>query len=223
VKSSIGRFGFFHQRVCWFPTLRGWLAILVILALSEYGAIHEIHPFLAPNEPTPAGAMVIEGWVDDVAVKDAIRWVRARHYHPLFVTGAPIVKGATFFEFGNIAELTAASVRSLSDGMVEAQPVPTPDASKDRTFASALALKDWMAAHGGIPPEITVFSEGPHSRRSWLLYQKAFGASARIGIIASPPVGYDPLHWWKTSEGFRTVTDEAIAYGYARLIFWPPS
>jgi len=32
----------------------------------------------------------------------------------------------------------------------------------------------------------------------------------------------DPLQcWWKTSAGVRSVISEAIAYGYARLLFRP--
>ena len=76
---------------------------------------------------------------------------------------------------------------------------------------------------GGIAPKITVLSVGPHSRRSRLLFQKAFGDSATIGVIAAPPQGYDSRRWWIYSEGVRTVISEAIAYGYARLIFWRTS
>ena len=30
---------------------------------------------------------------------------------------------------------------------------------------------------------------------------------------------YDPRHWWKSSQGVRSVLDEMIAYGYARFLF----
>ena len=62
---------------------------------------------------------------------------------------------------------------------------------------------------------------GPHARRSRLLFEKAFGRDTRVGIIALEDRDYDPAHWWKSSQGVRTVTDELIAYGYARLLFHP--
>jgi hypothetical protein len=203
--------------------VRGWLAIILILGATGYGAIHELHPFLAPIDPLPDGALVIEGWVDDAGVRKAVQWAEQRHYSPVFVTGGPITKGASFSEFGNLAEWTASSIRQRSEGRIEPQAVPFEQTSRDRTYTSAIALKAWMQQHGGIPPRFTVFSEGPHSRRSSLLFKKAFGDSAKIGVIASPPENYDAQHWWKSSEGFRTVTDEAIAYLYARLLFWRSS
>jgi len=55
-----------------------------------------------------------------------------------------------------------------------------------------------------------------------LLYEKAFGKGSEVGIIAVPDHGYDAKRWWASSKGFRDVTDEAIAYVYARLIFRAP-
>jgi hypothetical protein len=215
--------GLLRLRTCWLPTVRGWLAIIVILTAVACGAVRELHPFLAPMDPLPDGALVIEGWVNDAAMKNALLWVDQRHYYPVFVTGGPIAKGAAFSEFGNLAEWTAASVRQSSEGRIEPQPVPFAETSRDRTFTSAIALKAWMEQHGGILPKITVFSEGPHSRRSHLLYQKVFRYDAKIGVISSPPQNYDANRWWTSSEGFRTVTDETIAYLYARLLFWRSS
>ena len=45
------------------------------------------------------------------------------------------------------------------------------------------------------------------------------GPGVKVGIIAVEPQDYDPRRWWASSAGFRAVTDEAIAYLYARLIF----
>ena len=62
-------------------------------------------------------------------------------------------------------------------------------------------------------------SSGAHSRRTRLLFQKAFGDGVTIGIVASPEREFDPRRWWTSSSGFRTVTSEIIAYLYARFIF----
>jgi len=64
-------------------------------------------------------------------------------------------------------------------------------------------------------------SMGPHARRSRLLFAKAFSPEVRVGIISLEERDFDPAHWWTSSQGFRTVVDELIAYSYARLLFRP--
>jgi hypothetical protein len=72
-----------------------------------------------------------------------------------------------------------------------------------------------------MPAEFNLISVGPHARRSRLLFEKAFGREVRVGIIALESQDYDPQHWWRSSMGVRVVTDELIAYSYARLLFHP--
>ncbi len=42
-----------------------------------------------------------------------------------------------------------------------------------------------------------------------------------VGLIAGKDLSYDPVKWWNSSRGFRTVTNEALAYLYAKLFFHP--
>jgi uncharacterized SAM-binding protein YcdF (DUF218 family) len=101
------------------------------------------------------------------------------------------------------------------------QAVPSGYVYKDRTYTEAVALSNWLRQHGTLPKEINLISLGAHARRSRLLFEKAFGKSTRVGIIAVEDRNYDPAHWWKTSEGVRSVISETIAYGYARFLFSP--
>ena len=64
-----------------------------------------------------------------------------------------------------------------------------------------------------------VVTEDVHARRTWLLFQEAFGKGIKVGIIAVPNPDYDADHWWRSSEGFREVIGEAVAYAYAKLLF----
>jgi hypothetical protein len=54
-----------------------------------------------------------------------------------------------------------------------------------------------------------------------LLFQKAMGEKVTIGITAIEDRNYDPKKWWAGSYGVRAMVDEAVAYGYARLLFRP--
>ncbi len=84
----------------------------------------------------------------------------------------------------------------------------------------AVALKQWWRAHGMAPTNVNLFSVGPHARRSRLLFKRALGKEVSVGVVAFSPGDYDVRHWWRSSQGFRTVTSEFIAYCYARAMFW---
>ena len=91
---------------------------------------------------------------------------------------------------------------------------------RDRTMHSALAAQRWFSDRHETVTSFDVVTLGPHARRSRLLYQRAFGKSARVGIIALPDPDYDPRAWWHSSEGVREVLGESLAYAYARFLFW---
>lgn len=102
------------------------------------------------------------------------------------------------------------------------QPVTCWEGQNDRTYHSALALKKWFRESGLHPNSIDVVTQGPHARRTRLLFQLTFGNEVRVGIIGVRDTDYDPVHWWRSSEGVRDVIDEWIAYLYARFLFSPP-
>ena len=91
--------------------------------------------------------------------------------------------------------------------------------TRDRTYGSAVALRDWLHAHQITLTHLNVLTEGAHARRTWMLYQKAFGKTVTVGIISVPSPDFAPGDWWRNSEGVREVIDESIAYLYARFIF----
>jgi hypothetical protein len=209
-----------HQR-CMMPTWRGWIAILLTVTLATSMAVRNAYNFLAVTDPVPGGYLVVEGWGPDLFMQDAISEFRRNHYKEMFVTGGPIEKSAMFCEFKTYAELaTATLVRMGFDpGLLHA--IPARKVRQDRTYTSALALKKWLREHGMNVTSLTIISMGPHSRRSRLLYQKAFGNKIKVGIIAVEDQETDPQHWWTNSQGFRSVTDEMVAYVYARFLFHP--
>ncbi len=99
--------------------------------------------------------------------------------------------------------------------------VPCFDAKRDRTYASALAVRTWLEQNRPDVTAVNVLTVSEHARRSRLLFQKAMGDRFRVGIISVPNADYDGHHWWRSSEGVRETIGEAIAYVYARFFFWP--
>jgi uncharacterized SAM-binding protein YcdF (DUF218 family) len=97
--------------------------------------------------------------------------------------------------------------------------VPAAKVKRDRTYVSAVALRDWFRQRGPAPAALNVVTTDVHARRTRLLFEKAFGAGTRIGIIAVPDDRFDGVRWWRTSEGVRTVFSESLGYFYARVFF----
>jgi hypothetical protein len=139
----------------------------------------------------------------------------------VYVTGGTIEKGGPLSAYKTYAELGTATLVALGLSTNIVQPVPAPRVKRDRTYACAVALKKWIDEHGTQLTRVNLVTVGPHARRSRLLFQKTLGKDVPIGVIAIPEPDYDERHWWRSSQGFRVVTDEAIAYLYARLLFRP--
>lgn len=213
--------GLLHRRQCLVPTWRALLLLVLLAAGLCLLMLTTIHPFLAVNAPVAGGAMVVEGWLPDYALKEALLDFQKGGHTKLYVTGGPLEAGAPLSEYASYAELGAAVLNRLGVDTNLLQAVPAPRVKQDRTYASALALKQWLEDHGVKCRRLTVVSEGPHARRSRLLFQEAFGPDVQVGIISIQPWHYEPKRWWRSSQGVRVVIGETLAYGYARLLFSP--
>ncbi len=148
------------------------------------------------------------------------------HRHPyvgIYVTGEPFEEGDPYIGFRNLADFTVARLVQMGAPAESLHAVPAPLVGKDRTYSMAFTLKQRLEADGVSTAKINVISTGPHSRRSRLLYRRAFGPQSQVGIMGITDNEFDPDHWWRTSTGVRTVVGETIAYLYARFVFRPPA
>jgi len=187
-------------------------------ALLVFGA----YPFLAITRRAQTDWLIVEGWVHPHAIKAAVEEFRAGHYRQALSTGGP-VEGTGPYRNDYNTSAHVGYTRLLQEGLAtnQANYVVCKVRDRDRTYSSALALREWFAARGQQPESINVLTETVHSRRSRLLFQKAFGPSVQVGVISVLPDDYPPGHWWKYSAGVKDVFSEGIAYLYVRLFFWP--
>lgn len=202
------------------PTALGWAILALITVIAFLITLLGIQSFLAVNQPNQSEVMVVEGWLPDFALDEALREFNQRHGRLLLVTGGPIEQGHMLVSYKNFAELAAAILEQLGLDRRRIRVIPAPDVLKDRTYASALALKAWLKQAPFPIKAINLVSLGAHARRSRLLFEKALGPGLAVGIIAIPDRRYDPRAWWKSSTGVRLTLDELIAYLYARFLFW---
>lgn len=191
--------------------------VLLALAILFVAFVAGLYPFLAPDHPAAdSGALVIEGWIADAPLREALAWADAHGVESIYLTGGPITTGSWLAPWKTYPEMTAARLEAMGlAGRYEIRAFPAPDTRKDRTFLAAVTLRDALGTNA--PASMTLASEGPHVRRSALLFRRAFGDATRIGTLPLTPTDFDRSDWWHSSAGVRTILSEAIAYPYALL------
>lgn len=210
-----------RRRQCLVPTWRGLVLAAGLAGLLAWTAALNVLPFLASSEAAPGGVLVVEGWVPDYVFAEAAAEFRRQRYERLFVTGGPVERGALLQDYPDFASLGAATLLRMGMPPAAVEAVPASAVIRDRTYASAMALRSRLLARGSLPGAVHVVSHGAHARRTRLLFQAALGDAVRVGITAVPDRDFDPDHWWASSEGVRIVIGETIAYAYARFLFRP--
>src|SRR5580704_13331507 len=126
--------GFLQHRECLVPTWRGWLVLLFAITAFVVFTIRSIGSFLALNDPVENGALVVEGWLPDYALQEAITEFNKGHHSQIFVTGGPLENGAPLSEYRTFAELGAATLMRLGLNTNAVQAVPAPKVRLDRTY-----------------------------------------------------------------------------------------
>jgi hypothetical protein len=212
-------FGLLRRRELVVPSLRGLLILGILIAAAGWLFLRTVQPFLAVNRPVGGEVMVVEGWIPDYAMREALAIFRSRPYRLMITTGGPMPQGMAFSSFGTYAEFAAAAMRDFGLSGDSVTAVPSPDVGRDRTYQEGVSLGEWLRARPGAFTRVDVVSFSTHARRSRLLYRMALGPEVEVGVLAPRDLGYDPAAWWKTSNGFRRVSDEVLAYLYAKLVF----
>jgi uncharacterized SAM-binding protein YcdF (DUF218 family) len=184
--------------------------------------VFEIHPFLAETRPVESKIMVVEGWLNEFSLRQVAKEFKDGNYRQIYTTGGP-VEGSGRYESDPMTLASVAAGRLKKFGVPPecVQMVPSRVVDRDRTFGSAVALRNWFDEHKTSVRNFNLFTEGPHARRSQLLFQEAFGSEAKVGVIAISSPDYDAKHWWHYSEGVRAIIGETIAYAYAEFFFHP--
>jgi uncharacterized SAM-binding protein YcdF (DUF218 family) len=214
--------GLFDRRVRWSLSWRGRLILAFAVVLISVLVFRSVYPFLAITHRVDADVLVVEGWVHQYAIRAAVDEFRSGSYERVFTTGGPVQgTGGYTNDYNTSASVAADLLRKngLANGSV--QMVPSRVMDRDRTYSSAVALRNWFRDRNMAVSGIDVVTEDLHARRTRLLFQKALGDKVAVGVIAIPNPDYDAKHWWRYSEGLKDVLSETATYVYARLLFYP--
>jgi hypothetical protein len=217
----------FRRRQVWLPTLWGAVALLAIAAALGVALLSQLGSYLAPTEPVVgaggrgARTLIVEGWLDDDALDGAVPLAQSGRYERVVTSGGPIETWRELQPWPTYAERAADYLRRRGVRQTPVVAVPAPEVAQDRSYVSAVMVRDWARAQGLSLASIDVFSAGVHARRSRLVYRMAFGPGVEVGIVASPPHRYRLDRWWTTSEGTKTVMSEVLSLAWTKCCFWP--
>jgi hypothetical protein len=220
--SSQRFFGILTRQERWGLSWRGRLLVILVTFVAAYLALSKVHPFLAVTDRVNTRILVVEGWIEHYALRKAGEEFDSGSYERIFTTGGPEEgSGGYTNDYNTSASVGAEALKKLGVPADLIQMAPSRVIGRDRTYSSAVALRDWFREHNISVHSMNVLTEDAHARRTQLLYQKAFGRNAAVGVIAASNPDYNSKYWWRYSDGVREVIGESIAYIYARLFFYP--
>jgi hypothetical protein len=217
----VRRLALFRRREIWFPTLWGWLALLVLGAAFVLFVGRSIHGFLAMTDPVGARVLVVEGWMGPEELDEVIAVFRARGYERIITTGGPMSSWSPAPAPTNYADRAALYLKEHGVPEEALTAVPARARIRDRTYNSAVTVREWAKRSGLRLEALDLISDGPHARRSRALYQLAFGPEVKVGVLATKSYDYDAARWWRSSLGAKDVIEQAIEYAWVKCCFRP--
>lgn len=204
------------------PTIMGKLLIFFVLIIIIFFIFKGLNKFLSITEPVQSKVLAVEGFLPDYTLKDLMIEFYQGDYEIMIIIGKPIGQGNYIIGYMTSADLMKTSLMKMGMDTSKIINISIPETVfRDRTYNTGLLLWDWLQKNKYETKTVNVFTLGCHARRSLLLFEQALGSDYEVGIIAGNDKNYDRKKWWKSSEGFRTVLNEALAYFYAKFLFNP--
>jgi hypothetical protein len=200
----------FKRKELWVPTWLGWIFVLAILISLVINFFAFGNIFLSVNAPVAANVLIVEGWLPDYALEEAVKEFKEKGYEYLVTAGGPIAHGKLLHGYDTLARIAGATLQKLQIPKEKLIEAPGAMVYRNRTFESAKAVKEKLVELGIYIRGLNVVSEGPHARRTRMVYRKVFGKGIRVGVLTIEPLDYDEEHWWKSSEGMSTTLSEGL-------------
>ena len=210
--------GIIRLKERWGLSWQGRLFVTSVVLLAIYAVVLNVHPFLAVTHRVNATILVVEGWINEYAIRAGAAEFKTGDYEHIITTGGPVAgSGGYTNDYNTFASVGARRLKAAGLADESVQMVPSHVIGRDRTYCSAIALRRWLRDHNMPLRSLNVVAEDAHARRTRLLFQKVLGNDVRVGIISIPNPDYDAKHWWRYSEGVREVIGEGIAFTYAKV------
>ena len=205
------------RKELWVPTWFGWVVLLAVFLGLAAGFLAFAHSFLSVNRPVKANVLVVEGWLPDYALEEAVKEFKQKGYEYLVAAGGPMPQGHLVSGYDTFARIAGATLRELQMPKEKLIEAPAAKTYKNRTWESAKAVRAKLRESGISVSGLNVVSEGPHARRTRLVYRKVFAKETVVGVVAVRSMDYDADRWWESSEGMKTTMSEGVGWLFESL------
>jgi hypothetical protein len=204
-------FRLFERRSIPCPTLlgSGVLLLVILTPLLVWGRMGE--KFLRLNHPAAPDVLVVEGWIGMEGCRAAAKELALHPYRYVVVTGGT-VSAHWNDRPGNYTSMAAWELERSGvpeDKIIRA---PAKDVQTQRTYEMAVAVRRALSERGLLGADITVFTHGPHARRSRLIFRKTLGPDAKVGVISWAPTTDEGRAWWDSTERTEDFAKETVAW-----------
>jgi len=211
-----------EKRLRWGLTIWGWLTLFLFMVMAGFIFLKTIVPFLSVEKTIDSDVMIVEGYVAEYSYEHIISTFNKKNYRLLITSGTSYEQGFIISGFKTSADLIGQTLIFMGFDSTKLAIVPlSPEIQRDRTYNAALVVKKYLLEKHPEVKKVNVISQSVHARRSLRLFRQAMGDEIEVGNIVIPSDFFDKDDWYKTSRGFRTVTNEAIAYFYVLFFFHP--
>lgn len=209
--------GIFVRRECWTLSFFGKLLTLIAAVLAFIICLKGLYPFLAYSDRMPSRVLVVDGWLPTYLLQQAAAEYSRGKYDRMLTVQQTEPYTSVELEKSRDNYVVEILVRH-GVPRESIAPILYPNTDRDRTYHSALAIKEWIHNNDMTLTSFNIVTVGPHARRSRLIYKRVFEKRFQIGVLGLTDPAYDAVHWWRSSEGVREVLFEGFAYLYVRLV-----
>ena len=154
-------------------------------------------------------------YIGKLRVRDSMVAVRSKNsYYYTSINKSDSIN----MNYHSVAALAAREL--ISGGILENQIVilPASEKARNRTFNSAMAVRNWFDSSRIKPVPVNVFTENIHARRTHLLYSKALGLEREeTGVISVTGNSGDTRQNNKITN--KNIISELTGYLYYRFLF----
>ena len=154
-------------------------------------------------------------------------FAKARKSLGLVLTSASLrladpVEGGYTNDYNTSASVGAEILKKFGVPDDSLQMVPSRVIARERTYSSAVALRDWFREHNIPVHSINVLTEDCPCATNTPSISRGFRKEGRRSVSSQFRIRtMTPRNWWRYSDGVREVIGESIAYIYARFFFYP--